>query len=804
MNINNKQKKLIDEGKSFARNCYEHNLKDYGENPSEYQDENLKFSTFALESWFEGEFIPELETVKTSKNEKNLIKENEFFSGYLNVNENDDFDCFFLVHKDINFSEINLVHSWLTIETEYSIFGFCLQIKLMLCGKTGAVDTCMIKIFESELEKINSFLRGKGKFHFCKFTQKKVLHLNLNFNKFKDDLLKIFANQIKIEAFLKDKKIAKIRSNYFSNFQKLSKNHLLIIDWKVCLKNSLLDELDERFLSGYGIEDIEEDDSRKHVLLNFSERRKKFLEAVKKENNKKINDFILPLFGNYQEKSFFIDTFYSYIEKKKIKELFLILNSLQEIDKKAEIIFVQEIMRVCNLLLFYKFSNYGTEFPYFNTKENSVKYFVIEVDKMGKSLCSTLWYDCVHSFLFDLNNFDLELKVAINDKKLAGLKNKVISEPKIENAKEGNFSDFDIVYPEKSIAENIKLTSETKETKVFLSNLMDEAVSNKINVIPPYAFSDITIGGFKGITLNEINDRVYFQLHYSDFFVLRGYIDVIEKKFWFSHEVATLNDRLEEFQCAILCLVISLIRDHWVIEFREKLFKQKVVRSSSSSDSKVSIIYIPRIRYIGTINIKNCESEINLTSRAKHFVKAHIRKSQTSSEIQKILARQYNYHLPEGFTFVRPHERGDIEKIKIYRSRSVSNLLTTEFNNIDEGKVDWFKWERDVGDWFKKQGFKVEVTNATGDGGIDVKANKITNEGLENWIIQCKAWKRPVGRNIVDELLGVNTRLGGDNKLMIATLGRFEPAAEKIAQENDVVLVTGKDFVECNLGFELN
>jgi len=83
---------------------------------------------------------------------------------------------------------------------------------------------------------------------------------------------------------------------------------------------------------------------------------------------------------------------------------------------------------------------------------------------------------------------------------------------------------------------------------------------------------------------------------------------------------------------------------------------------------------------------------------------------------------------------------------------------------------------------FKKEGFDVQLTKKTRDGGRDIIALK-NDLGIPlKYIIECKRWAndRPVSVDIVRALYGVQMQEGA-NKSVVATTSYFSPEAKNFA-----------------------
>lgn len=98
-------------------------------------------------------------------------------------------------------------------------------------------------------------------------------------------------------------------------------------------------------------------------------------------------------------------------------------------------------------------------------------------------------------------------------------------------------------------------------------------------------------------------------------------------------------------------------------------------------------------------------------------------------------------------------------------------------------QLDARQFEFEITNLFRRKGYKSFATRVTRDDGVDVFAS---NED-EKVIIQCKRWKRPVGRDKVDELAGVQKRHSA-NRAILATTSTFSEDAKRAAHENGIEL----------------
>lgn len=93
--------------------------------------------------------------------------------------------------------------------------------------------------------------------------------------------------------------------------------------------------------------------------------------------------------------------------------------------------------------------------------------------------------------------------------------------------------------------------------------------------------------------------------------------------------------------------------------------------------------------------------------------------------------------------------------------------------------------------YFKKNGYKVDLTPKSGDYGADL----IVRKNGEKIIVQAKRYKGSVGISAVQEVIGAKEYYKGDKALVI-TNSYFTPAAKELAGKTKVKLWDGKIVAE--------
>lgn len=109
--------------------------------------------------------------------------------------------------------------------------------------------------------------------------------------------------------------------------------------------------------------------------------------------------------------------------------------------------------------------------------------------------------------------------------------------------------------------------------------------------------------------------------------------------------------------------------------------------------------------------------------------------------------------------------------------------------------VEWHRFEQLVAEYYRKQGFRANLTSFGADGGVDVEVFSETYD-QPSVLVQCKAWTNGmVGVAPVRELYGVAAARKVPNTAFFATSG-FYPDADSFARSVGMELIDGAKFIE--------
>lgn len=225
-------------------------------------------------------------------------------------------------------------------------------------------------------------------------------------------------------------------------------------------------------------------------------------------------------------------------------------------------------------------------------------------------------------------------------------------------------------------------------------------------------------------------------------------------------EVEALDwDSDDDSRVTLQLVAAAVVRDFLVVEERESVFSTRVTSQRTGTRQVQTVVYLPRVHYHRPMGPLSLPEEPRSIIRSRHQVLQHLRRAGTASAEQRFIAQRYGVHLPKGFTFVRPHERGTAareERAVVYRSRSASRMLFEAIDFAPTGnRPAWFDFEKDCARMLRRRGLVVrhQAGHRDGDGGVDLYATD--KDGL-GWVVQCKCWgpRRPVGPEVVRELHG--------------------------------------------------
>jgi restriction system protein len=114
-----------------------------------------------------------------------------------------------------------------------------------------------------------------------------------------------------------------------------------------------------------------------------------------------------------------------------------------------------------------------------------------------------------------------------------------------------------------------------------------------------------------------------------------------------------------------------------------------------------------------------------------------------------------------------------------YFDQRFVNFLTTNFDQI--GEINWRQFEGLAAEFFKREGYAVELGPGRNDGGVDIRLRPADapSDAPAVVLVQCKREKRKIGKAIVKALWADIVAEGAESG-MIVTTSSFSPGAAAV------------------------
>jgi hypothetical protein len=353
----------------------------------------------------------------------------------------------------------------------------------------------------------------------------------------------------------------------------------------------------------------------------------------------------------------------------------------------------------------------------------------------------------------------------------------------------------------------LRLDCTAAEAEDAISELLAEARENRQWSVPWGARVQIDIGMLKHLTIYELEGEFLglFRDYKERFLVVavnisHGHYSI--PTILQANEDETIIEENTQASLALVLIVASVIRDFLVVEERNSQFVTRPAkRHYCASNKELSVIYLPRVRYIKP-DVEAFHKVIGGDiQREAHDVAPHLRRVEKASSAQLLLAMRYGFYVPQGYTFVRPHRRGEVaitERQRLFRSRSASAILYHTVAKAPIGsRPAWFDFEKDVAAMLSQLGLRVvhQAASRNGDGGVDIYAHDEVEDLV--WAVQCKCYAsaRKIGPDVVRALAGSLHRYPAGTRGMIVTTSSFTSIALAEAVTLNIKTLDGLQFV---------
>ena len=345
-------------------------------------------------------------------------------------------------------------------------------------------------------------------------------------------------------------------------------------------------------------------------------------------------------------------------------------------------------------------------------------------------------------------------------------------------------------------------------------HVLKEAVSNPTGYLVPYdgVFELLHDPFFKCIRFREEGDLVTAVILDKN---ERYFIEVFSKtevdfKYMLWNQMKFNKNYSEECIQEIYKKIATVIRDCHVLIDRERTMGGGGKRRpyGMNTDSEYNIYYYPRKRYRYKNNTKAEKDFFRETRKFNGTRVAHLRRlpaDYAPSNKQKLLAKSLDWHVPPGHTFVKETDWGvKMTKREIrYRNTCLNDVFYYDNKEVSEAQKinqlpDGMAFEEYCQDYVKKLGYSTK-RRQNHDGGIDIRATKILDNGeTEYLIVQCKHWNTPVSPGAMKEFKASCDEEQSEYKKVkiFMTSNKFSPGAREYAEKYNIKLIDGSDLLK--------
>ena len=255
----------------------------------------------------------------------------------------------------------------------------------------------------------------------------------------------------------------------------------------------------------------------------------------------------------------------------------------------------------------------------------------------------------------------------------------------------------------------------------------------------------------------------------------------------------------------------TCIRDAKVLIERDSSMQyQGKRRPYGSNTNSIYHFYFPRVRYRRNSNALQKRREKDFFNESRKFSgtrRQHIRRlvaGYKADKKQLLLAKQMDFYVPEGHTYVKASTWGDnMTKREVrYRNTALNGIFYFDTKEMSEAqKIDRLSsagFEEYCSKHLQKLGYEIKHRRNY-DGGIDIRAVKILdNMEAEDLLVQCKHWNYPVSPGAIrDFKTACDLEESKNNKKFVfMTSSKFSPGAVELADKFGIMLVDGEQFID--------
>jgi len=132
------------------------------------------------------------------------------------------------------------------------------------------------------------------------------------------------------------------------------------------------------------------------------------------------------------------------------------------------------------------------------------------------------------------------------------------------------------------------------------------------------------------------------------------------------------------------------------------------------------------------------------------------------------------------------------ERYRLYKDRALAYSYWVNVRNVSFwDSLDGHQFENRVADLYRQQGYQAKVSNAGGDGGIDIVLSKENESPI---VVQCKAHSKPVAPAVARDLYGTMLANGYSKALLVSKSG-FTAGVLDFVKDKPIELIEMKDLI---------
>ena len=346
-------------------------------------------------------------------------------------------------------------------------------------------------------------------------------------------------------------------------------------------------------------------------------------------------------------------------------------------------------------------------------------------------------------------------------------------------------------------------------------HILQEAIDSSTGYLMPYdgAFELLHDPLFNFIRFREYEDFISIVISDKN---ERCLVEVFDKnkvdfKYMLWNDLKQSQYHSEDCVDDIYTKLATCIRDAKVLIERDSTMQyQGKRRPYGSNTDSVYHVYFPRVKYKRSSNRQQLRKERDFFNESRKFSgtrRQHIRRlvaGHKADKKQLLLAKQMDFYVPEGHTYVKASTWGDnMTKREVrYRNTALNGIFYFDTKEMSEAqkinRLSSAGFEEYCSKHLQKLGYEIKYRRNY-DGGIDIRAVKILdNMEAEDLLVQCKHWNYPVPPGAIrDFKTACDLEESKNNKKFVfMTSSKFSPGAVELADKFGIMLVDGEQFID--------